>query len=407
MQVKNSYIFIPIEKPKKENTLVIESSIVSIFENYFSIDSENIALDELKNNTTRFIRERLNQHSKIERGRFDYEIDGIKIPIEYKFTEVDSVYYLDVIIKDKKSNIISCLEKINDILLLKKAFAQNYLVIISYDYVSEVYCNKIYPILGKFERLLRKLMFLAFTSEFKELYFEAIAPEEMKKDVEEKIGHKENTKKEVYRRQQYFYGLEMGQIISLLFEENWSSKEEKQRLELMNKDLSSIRTEELKKAISELRPHSNWNRFFGNKGFSNDIEEIMAKIRKLRNLVAHNRLFFESEYKELDALLRDNIKKIDGAIAKTEAEDFVKINKKKNQEFLENMQNSIRQMLNSVTEALEKINIDELIEPTVARIRESIKVIDYEKMKSVLPRQNLIENFKMASDITKQNQKGD
>ena len=208
MKLTNSYVFVPQKNTKvkdnknnNNNKLVIVESMPRRFEKYFNIDLEQILLGEVEQNPKKFSKEILNRYNQIISGTFFYTVDDIQMKIWYKFTKADDIYYLDISLNDHKSNIIRCFEKFNETFLTANEFTSAYITIISYDCVSEYYCNKINPLLNKFERKLRKLLFLIFTSQYKELYFEATAPKKMVDDTKKIIKKENNT----YRIQNYFY----------------------------------------------------------------------------------------------------------------------------------------------------------------------------------------------------------
>lgn len=321
MQATNSYVFIPKEEKFEENVIRLRDGIPHIFEKHFNIDEEKRIENEIKNNPKQFSKDIKDIHTSIIRGSFNYK----KSIIEYRFIYVDGVYYLDVIMSDNKKNIIECLTDLNDVFLTNTEFNERYIPIISYDYVSENYCNKLYPLLNKFERKFRKLLFLIFTANFKELYFEATASDEMIIKAKENIKNSKN----IYRIQNYFYSIDIGTLRSFLFDKRWTIIEEEKKNEILKQDLSKMSEEELKLEISKIEPTSNWNRFFKNKGFSDDINATMKSINELRNLVAHNKIISVSDYNLLKKQLNDLTIEINKAIKITESVDFIKINNKR------------------------------------------------------------------------------
>lgn len=338
MKIVNSYVFIPKEEKLKENAIRIREGIPYIFEKQFNIDSEQNLINEATNHSKRFYKDIKNMHSKIIRGSFEYSIDkSKKTIIEYKFMNADSVYYLDIAINDSKAYIIKVLNELNNIFLTNKAFTNHYIPIISYDYVSENYCNKLYPLLNTFERKFRKLLFLIFTSHFKVLYFEATASEEVIKKTKKIIKSNSNE----YRIQNYFYSIDIGTLRRFLFDKNWTITEDKKRNELLKKDLSKMTNEELKSEINKIGPKSNWERFFQNKGFSDDIDLTMKSINDLRNLVAHNKIMNESDYKLLKNQLNSLTMEINKAIRITESIDFIIINNDKYTKMFSGIKESI------------------------------------------------------------------
>lgn len=331
MKKTNSYVFIPKEDKSTKDQIKLKKIIPHVFEEYFEIDSNK----ELIKSTSRFFKD---IDKGIRQGSFEYDSGII---VNYRFLCVDGVYYLDITINNDKNNIIKCLTEFNNLFLSNDLFKKNYIPIISYDYVSENYCNILFPLLNKFERKFRKLLFLIFTAQFKELYFEKTATTEMIDNVKGIIKSKKGTNKDEYRIQNYFYSFDMATLRSFLFDKQWTVIEESNKNELLKKDLSKLTDEKLKLEISKIEPKSNWDRYFQNKKFSEDIDIIMKNINDIRNNVAHNRIVDEKDYNLLKSELVKMIKEIDKAIKITESVDFIKINNEKYAKLFSGFTNSL------------------------------------------------------------------
>ena len=331
MKKTNSYVFIPKEDKSTKNQIKLKKIIPYVFEEYFKIDSNK----ELIKNTSRFFKD---IDKGIRQGSFEYDKGII---VKYRFLCVDRVYYLDITIKNDKNNIIKSLAEFNTLFLSNDLFKKDYIPIISYDYVSENYCNILFPLLNKFERKFRKLLFLIFTAQFKDLYFETTATNEMINNAKGIIKSKKGTNKDEYRIQNYFYSLDMATLRSFLFDKQWTVIEESNKNELLKKDLSKLTDEKLKLEISKIEPKSNWDRYFQNKKFSDDIDITMERINYIRNNVAHNKIVDEKDYNLLKSDLEKLIKEIDKAIKITETEDFIKIKNEKYENLFSGFTNSL------------------------------------------------------------------
>ena len=66
------------------------------------------------------------------------------------------------------------------------SFDKYYVSIISYDYTSEYYCNKLFPFLNEFERKLRKVLFNVYTLNFNLNYYAATPSKELQDNIEKK-----------------------------------------------------------------------------------------------------------------------------------------------------------------------------------------------------------------------------
>lgn len=348
MKVVNSYIFISkhdVQFDKKNNTVTLHKIVPSIFHKIFNTEEESMLLTDEAENHEKSNEASLDRFNKVREGTFIFRVDDYDCNLTYRFVGVDSTYYLDISINDKKNIIINCLAKINEILLNNEEIKLSYVPIISYDYVSESYCNILYPLLNRFERKFRKLLFLIFTAEFKSAFFDAMAPEQLQNDVKKRIGHIKGKNENDYRLQNYFYSLDFGMLRGFLFDKNWTLLEENEKKEILNQNLTELNEDEIKKLIDNIGPKSNWERFFANKGFNDNINNTMVTINKLRNIVAHNKLIDYNEFEKLKNILNENIKIIDKAIRITESEDFRRINIKRYDEFLSSIKDSINNTL--------------------------------------------------------------
>lgn len=250
--------------------------------------------------------------------------------VSFRISEVIDATYLTVLVDGKtKVKIIGCLEHIQDKLLSLPELNERYIPIISYDAISEYYCNKIVPKLNSLERNLRKLLFNIYIVNFGRNYYHATTSEDFQAKIKKAIranGSKE--KKEEERLKQFFYSFEFHDIQTLLFTPSWTPFDEDAKKKFLDEhqDLSKLSDGQLRKAFSELSIKSDWDRFFNSKVDIDEIEEIIESIRKYRNQIAHFKFFSKSEYIHCEKILR----RLNGAIVKaiqiTEEKDFASKN---------------------------------------------------------------------------------
>ena len=264
---------------------------------------------------------------------------------EFIITEVVDTKYLDVVVDAKtKHQAVRCLEHIQNT-ILSSGVREIYIEIISFDAVSEYYCNKIYPKLNNLERNLRRLLFNSYIVNFGREYYKATVDEDLQRkikgvvNIDSKKTDKERIKtdyhvangkevEEVMRLQRFFYSLEYIDIQKLLFTPNWTKADECAKAEFLEKNpnLSTLSDEELRNAFAQYIPRSDWDRFFSNKIDIHNIQEMIESIREYRNSVAHFKFFYKDDYDECNVLVNRLNKAIVKAIKMTEDEDFVKKN---------------------------------------------------------------------------------
>ena len=132
-----------------------------------------------------------------------------------------------------KKQIAECMEDIQQ-KFFSSCVRERYIDIISYDAVSEYYCNKIYPKLNTLERNLRKLLFNIYVVNFGLNYYKATINEGLQNKAKQVVNrdsrkkekdhikekYTATTRKEVEEielLQRFFYSLEYGDIQDLLF----------------------------------------------------------------------------------------------------------------------------------------------------------------------------------------------
>lgn len=129
-----------------------------------------------------------------------------------------------------------------------------------------------------------------------------------------------------------------------------------------NENLREISDKELREFIQDIHPHSDWERFFSKKGFSEDFENIIKDINLLRNSVAHNKIFTKDMYNNLVNLLKLANKDINRAIKITENEDFRKINEEQFDDLMHEISLSFRKFTQTMLE-----NINYMMENSILK----------------------------------------
>lgn len=358
MKKINSYVFLQrneskIKKDKDGNYILdLTNNVHSIFKKIFNAENDDLTLGELETPTEeteeKFEKMLLGRSS----GNFQLEIEEITKNINFKLSAVDSTEYLDIIIEDDSEEIIiKFMKEIDKTIISNYKLSENYIIIKSYDSISEYYCNKVYPKLNEFERKFRKLLYITYTAQFKKSYFEITTSKELQMKTKEKI----KSKKEDYRIQNYLYSLDFYAFKQLLFEKSWNEYDEKQLNKYLKRhsDLTELTDLEIRNKILSIRPTNDWERLFSNKDLDEDFENIITKIGELRNIVAHNKIIKEEEYNELQELLENSMITVDKAINITETEDFKKINSEKVAETMEKFAETLKNITNGINKLFE------------------------------------------------------
>lgn len=203
--MKRTSSYISFENPyykktskSKENVIVIDiDSIINRLMDEFQLTEDSIDSNAFKH-------------------CFNARIDDCDVNI--KIYEVNVATYITVEVFGKtQAKIINCLESFQN--SLDNINGDNrYVIIISYDFISEYYCNKMYPKLNELERNLRKLIFNTYTLNFGLKYYEPTVDKSIQdksKGIIKASGNKIN--KELKFIREFPYSLDYNQIQELLF----------------------------------------------------------------------------------------------------------------------------------------------------------------------------------------------
>jgi len=377
MKLYNSYIFLPNPFRKENIHTAQEEGVIHIgldksVESYIKQKFPDIKeINESKNIfKTKYIDKMVMNNKNID--------------VMYIINKVSNTTYLDVFVDgNNKIDLIIALENINS-LVLAEDIRNEYICIISYDSVSEYYCNKMFPKLDKFERNLRKLLFNIYIVNFGKDYYQSTISQELQNKAKSNMHLKGKSEKvQVEQIQQFFYSLDFGDIDKLLFTTSIATYNEKKFNDFLkcNKNLSKLSDDELRKAFNEFVPKSDWNRFFKDKIYIDDIENVINNIRKYRNCVAHAKLFNKNEYDTCNKLVKKLNIAIIKAIEITEEKDFTEKNSNTIGELMSHIISSMNKLGESLAEAItpnifESINFKDLIFPSAIDFSKSIGLSD-------------------------------
>lgn len=382
MQKQSSYIFLihPFKK-KTETTKDNNSNRKKMEFNSKSIDGVNKFISK-----TFAPIKRVDNKNNFFVEQFEYEFDSCNIT--FTIHSVSGLKYLDINVEHETSEekIIKCLEEVQD-KLLNSGIRNNYIEIISYDAISEYYCNKMVVKLNEFERNLRKLFFNIYILNFGKEYYQATISKPVSDKIKELINSEttgeqrgkiksyynvksNNEVKEILRLQQFFYSLELGDILNFLFEPRFTEYDKKATEKFLSKhsDLSKLTDEELRNAFSKFLPKSDWDRFFSEKIKIDNIKELIDEIRKYRNSVAHFKFFYNKDYTECNKKVTELNNAIIEAIRITEEKDFAD----KNEEIIKKCFSRLNE---SIQEAISHVNvsINKTLNEAISRTYEPLK----------------------------------
>ena len=312
--MRMEYILIKKDKTKNnknENFIVLPSSPLMLIEKNFN----DVTVNKISN-----------EDEEIFRSNWDgtFSINDIEIIFSIKQYSKHKLSYLSIY---TKINSIDNMETIDK--KINKFMRDKYIVITSYDCISEFYCNKIYKKLNNFERKLKELIFIIYTFSYGVNYFERNFSDELKLKVKQERDKSISTDtKDIEQLKQSLYELDYNDIMKLLFTPKWLLDDEKDKFRLIERiKKDELSTNELRDFIEDIRPKSDWDRLFLPQiGEISNIEGSIDKLRKLRNKVAHCKFFRKENYEECLELLKILNKEINKALKIVMNIDFQKLN---------------------------------------------------------------------------------
>jgi len=197
-------------------------------------------------------------------------------------------------------------------------------LIIAFDEVSEYYCNKCYPKIQRFERLVRQLIYKIMTKAYGALWVEKTISDEIKDELKKKISmHYPDIKDKALRDEKIIeealHQMDIFYLEKFLFDESRDIEpSEIVDIKLAKDAIVNMSKEDIIAIIDDGRLKSLWDRFFAN---DIPIENPKAKISMLRderNKVAHSKPFYFKDYKEVIKLLDELTSSIEKAISNIE-----------------------------------------------------------------------------------------
>lgn len=321
MTIHNNYIF--LLKQKKETSVQRHDD-----NNVLRIEIPKTVSCQIKNifGSPKEMDKTSIDHFK-ETYTYEIQTDNDVFNVTFTMINVVNYTYLDVCLSGETiEQAIQSLEYIHNKISTSE-IEDDYIMIISYDSISEYYCNKAYPKLNELERNLRRLLLNTYTINFGTEYYETFddgLQEKVKKIIPVPKNNKE--KKKIERLKKFFYSMEFGDIQELLFKERWTDidKNDMEKFFSENQNLNELSNEELKAAFERFSPKSDWEKFFSDKASDVNIKQLIDVVQKQRNDIAHCKFFYKEKYYAFCEVADKLNSSIIDAINITEEKDFQK-----------------------------------------------------------------------------------
>lgn len=310
MRMRNSYIFLPKDAGE---SITKRQSVAASIRRIFGVP----------------VHEDTNEAPFKMIYTYEIEAGGISHSVVFTVSNVTSYTYLDVELSGKtRGKAVNAMECVHE-KLLDSEMEDKYVMISSYDSISEYYCNLAYPKLNRLERNLRKLLLNTYTVNFGAEYYHTTVDSDLQNKIMKVVAAKgSEQKRRIERLKRFFYSMEFSDIQILLFDKRWTKLEEAYRTNFLEKNerLTALSERELREAFEKSSPKSDWERLFADKGIQTNIAELIEQVRVYRNDIAHCKFFYRDKYQSFNNAFRDLNRSIERAIRITEEKDFEKKN---------------------------------------------------------------------------------
>jgi hypothetical protein len=171
-------------------------------------------------------------------------------------------------------------------------------IVISYDEVSQLYCCKLMPLFGIFERRIRELVYITIIKIFGVDWYDNSFSQSLQDSLKGK-GNKtkmvESALNELTYEQlkEYLFTSFCRRNISEVIEQEFSET-----------NIEKLTREEMINIVNQCRSESLWNRFFSEYKQFKNFKEKIDELQLHRNTVMHNKRMTRDEYEKVRKSLK-------------------------------------------------------------------------------------------------------
>lgn len=229
---------------------------------------------------------------------FQFDLDGEIVEIKYQLSSKNAnmvfVKFECEYTPAKSAKVLDCC--INK--LIQGEHRKDWNIVITYDEVSQMYCCKLMPLFGTFERRTRELVYITVIKIFGVGWYEKSFSESLQNALKGK-GNKtklvEGALNELTYEQlkEYLFVPFSSQNLSEVLES-----------ELAKERIESLSKEEITNILDKCRSISLWDRFFGTDKKFQNFKEKIDELQPYRNTVMHHKRITQQEYEKVRKLLK-------------------------------------------------------------------------------------------------------
>ncbi len=355
MELQNSYILLYKYKDNEENTSNINND-----------EETRIVLSTKEDNPIDdYFAECFAEIKEVEKTSGFYAKYKCRLKKDKNFNviiilkNIKADYYIDVIVSGKtRERIIHKMELIHSSLNKTKISEEN-TFIVSYDSISEYYCNKMSAVLNELERKLRKLLYLIYTARYRDEYIEYTFVDNIlspmtKEQVISRLRKQADKSDKRTLEQRFFDEFEYQHYSHLLFFPKWTNEDmqNKEKFFSESQNCKGIDKETINKKIKEFLPQSDWERFYSGKVKNSDsAKKLISEIQKHRNKIAHYKTISKNDYTEFMQSADELFVIINDAMNMTTTKDFF-------EQFKKRLFESYNEVMKKLTSIFEEYTVD-------------------------------------------------
>lgn len=199
--------------------------------------------------------------------------------------------------------------------IIKGKHRGNYDIIISYNETSLVYCNKLMPMFGEFERRLRQILYTTLVKIFQIEWLNQSFEQTLINDLKSKRNVDKNKLIENALDE-----LTYEQLKSFLFVPyTLVDIDQVINVQLSEDTLQKLSKEEIISIVNKCRKRNLWDKFFQKEDDLSSIPLEINYLQEYRNKVMHNKNITYEEFVEVRKRLKHNNKNLKKAILNLES----------------------------------------------------------------------------------------
>lgn len=201
--------------------------------------------------------------------------------------------------------------------LIRGEHRKDWNIVITYDEVSQLYCCKLMPLFGVFERRTRELVYTTIIKIFGIQWYEKSFSENLQNTLKGKGNNKTQLIEGALNELTY------EQLKEYLFVpySNYNFEDMLEK-EFAKENMDKLSKEEITDIIEKCRKVSLWDRFFGEYEQFKDFENKIEQLQLHRNTVMHNKRMTKDEYEKVRKSLKAINKLLIEAISMIEDEMY-------------------------------------------------------------------------------------